>query len=470
MKLKSFLVMIFLGLFSINLFAFDVAQMPPVKERVAPNADLGRVYSFYEIIKEAKKGVVNISTQKTIKAANFSGHPFFDDPFFRQFFGDAFGGGVPRDRIERSLGSGTIISSDGYIITNFHVIDSADKIIVSLPDSAKEYEAKLIGKDEKSDIAVIKIQAKNLPFLRFASSTEAQVGDVVFAIGNPFGVGESITQGIISGLNKTGIGINDYENFIQTDASINPGNSGGALVDSRGGLLGINTAILSRSGGNHGIGFAIPSEMVRKIAKALIEKGVIERGYLGVSIQDITDELKDAYKDQNGAIVVGIEDGSPAKKAGLAVWDLIVRVNDMPIKSAAELKNNIGVFNPGDSVKVSFIRNGKEQSVNVKLTKAKSEESAEADAGGIKGLQIIELNAQNRDKYDVQKGIKGVLVSKVEANSKAEEIGFRAGDVISRVENSLITNTKEFNEAIKKKGLKRVLVHRASRTFTLVVK
>ena len=270
MKIKTLL----LGTLLVsNVFAFEVSELPNITARETPDISQNKIYSFYDSIKEAKKGVVNISTQKKIKAANIQGHPLLNDPFFKQFFGDAFGAIIPKDRIERSLGSGVIISSDGYIVTNNHVVEGADKIIVALPDTNKEYEAKIIGRGGKSDLAIIKIKAKNLPFLKFASSDDLQVGDVVFAIGNPFGVGESVTQGIISALNKSGIGINDYENFIQTDASINPGNSGGALVDSRGGLIGINTAILSRTGGEYGIGFAIPPSMVAKISKALIVDG-----------------------------------------------------------------------------------------------------------------------------------------------------------------------------------------------------
>lgn len=254
------------SLFITYALAFSVSEAPAIERRVAPDVSSGVVYSYHDSIKEAKRGVVNISTQKKVKGASGidPSHPLFNDPFFKQFFGDMFGQVIPKDRIERSLGSGVIISKDGYILTNNHVIDGADKVIVSLPDNSKEYEAKVVGKDPRSDLAVIKIEGKDFPFVIFGSSNDLRVGDVVFAIGNPFGVGETVTQGIVSALNKSGIGINDYENFIQTDASINPGNSGGALVDSRGALVGINTAILSRTGGNHGVGFAIPSDMAKK--------------------------------------------------------------------------------------------------------------------------------------------------------------------------------------------------------------
>ncbi|MCI7765019.1 DegQ family serine endoprotease [Helicobacter sp. 14348-15] len=469
MKIKTLL---FGALLAGNVFAFEVSTLPNIASRETPDISENKVYSFYDSIKEAKKGVVNISTQKKVKATNIQGHPLLNDPFFRQFFGDAFGAIVPKDRIERSLGSGVIISSDGYIVTNNHVVEGADKIIVSLPDSNKEYEAKIIGRDEKSDLAIVKINAKNLPFLKFASSDDLQVGDVVFAIGNPFGVGESVTQGIISALNKSGIGINDYENFIQTDASINPGNSGGALVDSRGGLIGINTAILSRTGGNHGIGFAIPSEMVKKISKALIEDGVIERGYLGVSIQDISGDLKEVYKNQNGAVVISIENDSPAQKSGLKVWDLITKVNGKPIRSAAELKNYIGTFSPKDKINLTIIRDKKEQNLTLTLAKLSTAQSVAKEVGSIQGLEVSELTPTMKENYGIPSNIQGIFISQVAPNSKAEELGFREGDIIVQIESFSISDLKSFNDALKRyKGQpKRMLINRGGRIFSIVAK
>lgn len=471
---RNFKTILFSALLSVNAFAFEVSELPEVTSRENPDTSLNKVYSYYDSIKDAKKGVVNISTQKKVKAPNIQNHPFFNDPFFKQFFGDSFGAIVPKDRVERSLGSGVIISKDGYIVTNNHVIDGADKIIVALPESTKEYEAKLIGKDAKSDLAIIKIKADNLPFLKFASSNDLQIGDVVFAIGNPFGVGESVTQGIISALNKNGIGINDYENFIQTDASINPGNSGGALVDSRGGLIGINTAILSRTGGNHGIGFAIPSSMVKKVAKALIEYGVIERGFLGVSIQDISEDLKEVYKDHSGAVVISIEKNSPADKAGVKIWDVITKVNNTPIRSAADLKNVIGTFNPNARVMLTIIRDKKEQTIPVMLTKAPDDKKADLGEGvsAISGLEISTLTPQLKSQYRIQEQVEGVFVSGVKENSKAQELGFSKGDVIIQIESYRINDIKSFNQALNryKNQAKRMLVNRGGRIFSVVVK
>lgn len=350
------------------LMGFDVEEMPKVQDRVSPDIGQTRIYSFNASIEGASQVVVNISTQKKIKS-QMNNHPMFNDPFFQQFFGDMYRQ-VPKEKVERSLGSGVIISKDGYIVTNNHVIDGADKIMVSLPGSNKEYKAKIIGTDSRTDLAVIKIEQNNLPSIKFADSSLVKVGDLVFAIGNPFGVGETITQGIVSALNKNGIGINDYENFIQTDASINPGNSGGALVDSRGALIGINTAIISRSGGNQGIGFAIPSDMVKKIVKQLIEKGGIRRGYLGVGIQDVSSHLRDTYGDKEGAVIISLENDSPAKKAGLMVWDLITKVNGKPIKNSAELRNMIGTMSPNEKVTITYIRDKKRSKCNAQSCRA----------------------------------------------------------------------------------------------------
>lgn len=468
--------LISLALCATLLGAFDVQEMPKITERVAPELGADKIYSFNQSIEGASKVVVNISTQKKIKN-QMSGHPMFNDPFFQQFFGDMYNQ-VPRERIERSLGSGVIISQDGYIITNNHVIDGADKVIVSLPGSPKEYKAKVIGTDSRTDLAVIKIEQNNLPFIKFADSSLVKVGDLVFAIGNPFGVGETITQGIVSALNKNGIGINDYENFIQTDASINPGNSGGALVDSRGALIGINTAIISRSGGNQGIGFAIPSEMVKKIAKQLIEDGSIRRGYLGVGIQDVNSELRDTYADKEGAVVISIENDSPAKKAGLMVWDLITKVNGKPIKNSAELRNLIGTLSPNEKITLTYIRDKQEKQVTITLaeqkdSKSKSQKSkSQSPKAQISGVTVQEITSQMRQKNRLPNDINGVFISSIDDNSKAYEAGLRIGDIIARIENIEIKDLASYHEALNKfKGKdKRILVYSQNGIKTVVIK
>ena len=473
MKNKILLSLLLAGL----LGAFEVQSLPDITKRVAPQSNQeNALYSYHNSIKEATQAVVNISTQKKIKNT-LQNNPMFNDPFFQQFFGDLYNQ-IPKDRVERALGSGVIISSDGYIVTNNHVIDGADKIVVTLPDSTKEYNATVIGTDPDSDLAVIRIEKNNLPFIKFSNSSNVLVGDIVFAIGNPFGVGETVTQGIISALNKNGIGINNYENFIQTDTSINPGNSGGALIDSRGGLVGINTAIISRSGGNIGIGFAIPSDMVKSVVSQLIKDGKIERGYLGVGIQDITNDLRDSYNTNQGAVVISIENDSPAKKAGLMVWDLITEVNGKKIKDAADLKNFIGTLKPNTQVTLKVLRDKKEQNITLKLaerkskTKAGSVSTKDNNESNLKGLRVESITPQIRQQYRISNDINGVLVTSVADDSPAQEAGFVEGDIIAQIENITIKNTNDFTTALNRfKGKqKRILIYSQNGVKTIVIK
>ena len=331
----------------------------------------------------------------------------------------------------------------------------------------------------QKSLALIKIDANNLSPISFADSSNVLIGDVVFAIGNPFGVGESITQGIVSALNKSGIGINDYENFIQTDASINPGNSGGALVDSRGALIGINTAILSRTGGNHGIGFAIPSDMAKKIAKELIEKGSIKRGFLGVGIQDVSEDLKESYGDNSGAVVISLEPQSPAAKAGLMVWDLITYVNNKKVSSATELKNLIGMLPPNEKVTIKFIRDKQERVTQITLAElkdSKSQNTQNTSKNGsssvIDGLSVEELTPTLRQRYQIPDSINGVVITRISPNSKASEVGFKVGDIIAQVENITIRKPADLSNAFTRlKGKnKRILIYSSSGTKTIVIK
>lgn len=440
---------------------FEVAN--PVTKRVMPQNETGVVLSYYDAIKEAKNGVVNISTQKLIKGEEFAS-PLMSDPFFREFFGDMFRQLVPRERVERSLGSGVIITKDGYILTNNHVIDNSDKIVVTLPGNKKEYKAKVIGTDPRSDLAVIKIDEQNLKPLAFGDSDLLKEGDIVFAIGNPFAVGETVTQGIVSALNKKGMGLSEYENFIQTDASINPGNSGGALVDTRGALIGINTAIISQSGGNVGIGFAIPSNMAKKVAKALIEKGKVERGYLGVSIGDITEEMVDIYGRRDGALVLSVEQNSPADNAGLKRGDLITAVNDREVKSSADLKNIIGSTAPNTRISLDLIRDKKNLRVWVTLKALPDQPSMIAmENTTFGGLALQDITQTLRKTYKIPEDVQGVFVADVKRDSAADRSGFIAGDIIVQIENIPIRNMKEFEKAwrqYEKLLKKRVYVNR----------
>nr|WP_314167568.1 DegQ family serine endoprotease [uncultured Campylobacter sp.] len=440
--------------------SIDIKEAPSSYDRVNPSFDKDVVLSYHSSVADVKKSVVNIATKTKIKMTNSPMSQMFDDPFFRQFFD--FDVPQSREREGSSLGSGVIISEDGYIVTNNHVVENADEIVVTLLDNDKEYKAKVIGTDPKTDLAIIKIDAKNLSAVKFADSSKAMEGDIVFAIGNPFGVGGTITQGIISALNKNNIGLNQYENFIQTDASINPGNSGGALVDSRGALLGINSAILSRGGGNNGVGFAIPSNMVKDIASKLISDGKIERGFIGVTISDMSNEQKEIYSNKEGALISSVEKDMPADKAGIKRGDLIVKIDGKSIKNANELKNLIGSMAPGSSVEVEFERNGKTKTATIKLD-SMSKSSGAADSRGASQSAIDGLSARNltddiRSKYNLDKDLEGILVTNVKNGSKADEYGFEAGDIIIQVGQNDVKNLDDFDRYIKEYKGKKTLV------------
>ncbi len=377
--------------------------------------------SFYGVVKKVIPSVVNISTEKIVKTSipkQFQ--DFFNDPFFKQFFGPfkPFND-VPKEQKEYALGSGVILSKDGYIITNYHVVKGATKIIVKTNDGRK-FKAKLIGKDEDTDLAVIKIKADNLKPITIADSSKIKIGDIVLAVGNPFGIGESVTQGIVSGLNRNSIGLASYENFIQTDASINPGNSGGALVDIRGRLIGINTAILSKSGGNNGIGFAIPSNMVKFVATSLIQNGVVKRGYLGVMISNIDPSKSKLYGIDYGVLINKVYPNTAASEAGLKPGDIIVEVNGEKVKDSAALRNKIAFAGANAEVNLKIYRNGK---FIVVKTKLKSFKPKIAKIDNIKLLKGAVLKSQRGH----------VVIDKVEINSYAYSIGLRSGDEILKI-------------------------------------
>jgi serine protease DegQ len=309
--------------------------------------------SYAEAARRATPAVVNAYTTKDTRVT--ADHPFLNDPLFRRFFGEQ-----QRRRQTSSLGSGVIVAADGTILTNHHVIDGADGIEVLLADGRRS-RAKLIGSDPETDLAVLRVELDGVPAIRFADADSARVGDVVLAIGNPFGVGQTVTMGIVSALGRTQLGINTFENFIQTDAAINPGNSGGALVDAEGSLLGINTAIYSRTGGSLGIGFAIPTSTVRNVTEQILKNGAVVRGYIGVEPQDVTPELAQAFRlpRQDGAIIAGVMRGGPAERAGVRTGDILIEVDGTPIPNTATMLNVIAQIAPGTVGRFTFVRDGR---------------------------------------------------------------------------------------------------------------
>ena len=409
------------------------------------NRDARAGTSYAPIVKRVAPSIVNIYSTRFIKERPLR-NPLMNDPFFRQFFGDRFqGDDRERTRKEQSLGSGVIVSPDGYILTANHVVEDADEVKISIAENKKEYTAKVIGKDKATDIAVLKIQAANLPAVTLADSDQLEVGDVVLALGNPFGVGQTVTMGIVSGLGRSGLGFNGYENFIQTDAGINPGNSGGALVDVEGRLVGINTAIISRSGGNQGIGFAVPINMARNVLERLVSGGKIARGYLGIIPQDIDADLAKQFglTDQTGALVGDVMADAPAAKAGLKSGDVIVALNGKPVTDAHGLQLAISQINPGTSVAVKIIRNGFSKIINVTLAELPGSETAASESGSsdagpgmadaLDGVTVADLEPPVREQLRVPSQIHGVLVTAVDGDSNSASAGLQANDLIVEI-------------------------------------
>ena len=327
-----------------------------------PEAPARAAASFRDAARQAMPAVVNIFTSQEVKRPR---HPFMDDPLFRYFFGDQNDPGPQR---REGLGSGVIVSEDGYILTNHHVIESVDQIEVALAD-ARKVRARVVGADPETDLAVLKIELEKLPSITFARPDQLRVGDIVLAIGNPFGVGQTVTLGIVSGLGRSHLGITTFENFIQTDAAINPGNSGGALVDASGNLVGINTAIYSQTGGSMGIGYAIPVSIARQVMEQIVEKGSVTRGWIGVGVQDITAELAQSFKlsAARGVLITQVERGSPADKAGMKPGDILLTVNDRPVADTTTMLNLIASLQPGQQAAIRLTRNQTETDLTVTI-------------------------------------------------------------------------------------------------------
>ena len=411
--------------------------IPPSAFAALPTAvDGERLPTLAPMIDRAAPAVVNIATFTRVRESN----PLFDDPFFRRFFS------LPapsREKRSRSAGSGVVVDAErGYIVTNHHVIDNAEKVVVTLRDG-RTLDAQLVGSDSETDVAVIQVPAENLTAIPVADSDRLRVGDFVVAIGNPFGLGQTVTSGIVSALGRSGLGIEGYEDFIQTDASINPGNSGGALVNLRGELIGINTAILSKSGGNVGIGFAIPTNMARQVLDQLVEHGRVERGRLGVTAQDLTPDLAAAFgiNERGGAVVAQVAADSPAAKAGLRVGDVIVEVNGRAVRDAADVRNAVGLVRVGSGVAMVVLRDGKRLKLKARV---ESPERAAMDGERLDPRLAGALFAKLEGKERA-----GVVVARVEPRSPAARAGLRRGDVVASVNRRPVSGIAELEEGVR---------------------
>ncbi len=429
---------------------------------------------FSSILKPALPAVVSITSSRMVKVPQ---SPFFNDPFFQQFFGGQFPRG-PQQQREMGLGSGVIVSPDGYILTNNHVVEKGTDIKVILQDK-RQFPGKVVGTDPKTDIAVVKIAATGLPTVKLGDSSKLQVGDYAFAIGNPFGVGETATMGIISATGRNGLDIEDYEDFIQTDAAINPGNSGGALLDARGELIGINTAILTGgSGGNQGIGFAIPINMAKYVMQEILKHGKVVRGYIGIGIQELTPALAKSFNApaEKGALIGNVDPNSPGAKAGLQRGDVIEDLNGEPVTGPNDLRLKVATLAPGTVVHFKVNRNGQPRDVSVTLGQAPGQSAGNAvgnsaESSPMRGVQVDELTADDRQQLGLNPDVKGVVVTEVAGDSPAADAGLQRGDVIEQINRQPVDSVSDYQRLIGQAGKQAMvlLVNRRGNTTFLVV-
>lgn len=440
----------------LSLWAGDKAEdkaalRPPMKLQVDNkpiDRDAPQKVSYANVVKKTSACIVNVFSSKKVRV---NSNPFFNDPMFRQFFGlQGQGQAQPQEQTQQSLGSGVIVTSDGYILTNNHVVDGADEVKVSFGEPRQEYKAKIIGRDSKADIAVLKIDAKNLPVATLGDSDQLEVGDPVYAIGNPFGIGKTVTHGIVSALGRGGLGIEAYEDFIQTDAAINPGNSGGALIDTQGRVIGINTAILSRSGGFNGVGFAIPINLARSLAEQLVTTGKVSRGFMGVSTQPLTADLASQFGINHGALVGDVTPDSPAAKAGLKSGDVITKVDGKEIIDPRRLQLAVTRMAPGTEIKVEYVRDGKTLTTTVKLTEVPTQTlsngnpGAGNDQGVLNGVTVTDLTPQLRSQVNgLPDDLKGALITDVAPDSASARDGLREGDIILSLDRKPVENAEQ---------------------------
>lgn len=453
-----------------NLFRFlcllgiAVFATTPAGAVLPQPSDGEELPSLAPMLERATPAVVNIATEGHVEIRS---NPLFNDPFFRRFFNVP---DQPRQRKTQSLGSGVIVdAARGLVVTNNHVIANADQITVKLRDG-RNLKAELVGSDPDTDVAVVRIPAARLTAIPLADSERLRVGDYVVAIGNPFGLGQTVTSGIISALARSGLGITGYEDLIQTDASINPGNSGGALVNLRGELVGINTAIFSKSGGNIGIGFAIPTNMVRQITEQLVEYGEVRRGFLGAQLQDLDPDLAEAFgiKARKGAVLVNVIEDSPADKAGLQPGDVVVAANGTPVDNAADLRNQVGLKRIGDRVKLRIIREGRQRTVTATVAERETASiPSTIHNERLAGATFGDLPEQSR----AYGRIRGVMVYEVENGSRVWSAGLREGDIITSVNRAPTRNLDEFLKVVNQiKGQLLLGVQRGSQAAFMVIK
>ncbi|MBF0613008.1 MAG: DegQ family serine endoprotease [Magnetococcales bacterium] len=453
-----------------TLLACSLALSASLTQAALPLAVDGQpLPSLAPMVERVTPAVVNISTSTVIQVAE---HPLFSDPFFRKFFDLPTRQSKPREKKEKSLGSGVVVDAkNGYLVTNHHVIKNADRITVTLWDG-RTLQGKRLGSDPETDIAMVKIPSDDLKAITLGNSEKLRVGDFVVAIGNPFGLGQTVTSGIVSAVGRRGLGIEGYEDFIQTDASINPGNSGGALVDLRGELVGINTAILAPGGGNVGIGFAIPVDMAKRLMAQLLQYGEVRRGLLGIKTQDLTPELAEAFgvdmrrhglDGRHGAVVVSVVPNSSAQKAGIRNGDILLRVNGTPVEDSNHVRNSVGLARVGERLNIQLLRDGKVLEVNAEIGEVEKEQSKGEDIHPL----LAGASLESTHSVDSEEG--SILVTDVKRNSAASRIGLRKGDVLLAINKQKVASLEEIRPAIGDANALLLSIKRGNSVISILV-
>ncbi|GKS56654.1 MucD [Nitrospira sp.] len=460
-----------------------VEQASPSKSTVTVPQANGN--GFARVAKAVTPAVVNITA--SARAERSGGREDSRDELrdrLEEFFGSPFGPNGPRGRRgpgmpREGMGSGVIVTSDGYILTNNHVVAGAEELIVSLPDK-REFKAKLVGADPKSDLAVIKVDAEGLPTVNWGDSASLEVGEYVLAVGNPFGLNSTVTLGIVSALGRGKMGITQYEEFIQTDAAINPGNSGGALVNTSGQLVGVNTAIFSQSGGNDGVGFAVPTSMAKPIFESIVKTGKVVRGYLGIGIQDLDKDIAKSFglEDVKGALVNDVQDESPASKGGLQSGDIIVKYQDRPIEDAVALQRQVTRTRIGTKAALKVIRNGREQELHVtigELPDVVQTARADRESGehALAGMAVQELDGDSARELGLKPGTKGVVIADIDPEGSAAQAGLSRGDVIREINREPVSSINDFERiaaGLKKDDRALLLINRRGSSIFVSVK
>jgi len=426
--------------------------------------------AFVNVVKRAKPAVVHIRVEKTTTSRYGNPHgpqDMFNHPFFDQFFGPQYRQQQPKPQefTQRGQGSGFIISKDGFILTNNHVVEGADTIKVTLSDD-RDFTAKVIGTDPQTDVALLKIEdPKNLPVLPIGDSSKLEAGEWVIAIGNPFGLSQTVTVGVVSATGRSSVGINEYENFIQTDAAINPGNSGGPLINGRGEVVGINTALFSKTGGYMGIGFAIPINMAKSIEDQLQKDGKVTRGWLGVVIQNVDKDLAESFglKEAGGILISEVQKDSPASAAGLQQGDVIIKLNDVKLEDVSDLRNRVALLQPGSKAMVEIVRNGRAKKIQVSIGEQPANFSKRSSGSNGNesldqyGLTLQELTPELAKKFEYEEG-SGLIISGVDSGSSAEAAGLKPGQLVEEVNREKVSNLKELAHALKRSKSDKILL------------